>query len=297
LRSQVVNQGNEQGLLGLAFDPAYPDNGYFYVNYTGGGGDTHIVRYQVSDDRNRANPDTAVELLGYAQPYANHNGGGLAFGPDGYLYIGAGDGGSGGDPMGNGQSLNTLLGKILRIDVHGGEAYGTPADNPFVQQDGARPEIWDLGLRNPWRFSFDPVTGDLYIADVGQNQWEEINFEPAGSAGGVNYGWNRWEGMHPYQGDGEGTTMPVAEYSHGQGCSVTGGLVVRDPALPDWNGVYLYGDFCSGIVWGLVRTANDQWQNDRLYTLDANITAFGRDADGRVYLADRGGTIYRLQPN
>ncbi|MGA9531410.1 MAG: PQQ-dependent sugar dehydrogenase [Anaerolineales bacterium] len=297
IRSLVVNQGNEQGLLGLAFDPAYTDNGFFYINYTGAGGKTRVVRYQVSGDPNRADPDSASVLLGYDQPYQNHNGGGLAFGPDGYLYIGAGDGGSGGDPLGNGQSLGTPLGKILRIDVHAGELYATPADNPFIGQDGARPEIWDYGLRNPWRFTFDRATGDLYIADVGQNQWEEINFEAAGSGGGVNYGWNRWEGMHAYQGDGEGTTLPVAEYSHSQGCSVTGGVVLRDPALPAWNGVYLYADYCSGAIWGLVRDLNGEWLNDRLYTLDANITAFGTDANGSVFLADRGGTIYQLQPN
>jgi glucose/arabinose dehydrogenase len=295
IRNLVVNQGNEQGLLGLAFDPKYADNGLFYVNYTGAGGNTRIVRYGVSADPNLADPESSLVLLGYDQPYQNHNGGGLAFGPDGYLYIGAGDGGSGGDPLGNGQSLNTLLGKILRIDVHGDEPYAAPADNPFVSQQGARPEIWDYGLRNPWRFAFDSATGDLYIADVGQNQWEEINVEAAGS-GGVNYGWNRWEGMHAYQGDGEGTTLPVAEYSHDQGCSVTGGVVVRDPALPAWNGVYLYGDYCSGAVWGLLRDPSGQWLNDRLYTLDANITAFGTDANGSVFLADRSGTIYQLQP-
>jgi glucose/arabinose dehydrogenase len=296
IRQLVVNQGNEQGLLGLAFDPNYAETGAFFVNYTGAGGRTKIVRYQVSSDPNVADPESARPLLGYDQPYRNHNGGKLAFGPDGYLYISAGDGGSAGDPQGNGQRLDTLLGKILRIDVASSDFYAIPSDNPFVGQDGARGEIWDYGLRNPWRFAFDPATGDLYIADVGQNQWEEINFEPAGS-GGVNYGWNRWEATHPYQGDGDGTTMPVAEYSHAEGCSVTGGVVVHDPDLPDWNGVYLYGDYCSGALWGLVRDDGGQWQQARLFTLDANITAFGTGAGGKVYLADRGGTIYHLQPN
>lgn len=296
IRARVVDDALERGLLGLAFDPDYGQNGFFYVNYTGRGGHTRISRFQVSEDPNRADAGSEQIVLAYDQPFRNHNGGGLAFGPDGYLYVGVGDGGSAGDPQGNGQDLGTVLGSLLRIDVQADASYGIPANNPFLGREGARAEIWAYGLRNPWRFSFDPATGDLYIADVGQNQWEEINFEHADSPGGVNYGWNQYEGRHPFTGGGEGTTFPVAEYNHSLGCSVTGGVVVRDPALPQWQGTYLYGDYCSGNVWGLLRLAEGTWTSELLFSTDFQVSAFGADARGRVYIVDLNGGLHRLVP-
>lgn len=295
IRQRVENSGNEQGLLGLAFDPQYAENGLFYINYTGAGGDTRIASFRVSSDPNLADPGSEQVLLSYGQPFRNHNGGGLAFGPDGYLYVGSGDGGSAGDPQGNGQRLDTLLGKVLRLAVSAGE-YAIPPDNPFVNQAGARPEIWAYGLRNPWRLAFDGLTGGLYIADVGQNAWEEVNHQPANLAGGVNYGWNLLEGSQAYAGGGQDTTLPVAEYSHQNGCSVTGGVVMRDPGLPDWNGVYLYGDYCSGLIWGLLPATDGGWHNGLLFDTDFLLTGLGVGADGRVYLAHRDGEIYRLSP-
>jgi len=295
IRRQVGLEGNEQGLLGLAFHPHFAENGRLYVNYTDLDGDTIVARFSTSPESGRADPDSEAVLLKIDQPYANHNGGGLAFGPDGYLYIGTGDGGSGGDPLGNGQSLNTLLGKLLRLDVEGAEPYGIPSDNPFAGSGEVYPEIWAFGLRNPWRFTFDPASGDLYIGDVGQGSWEEINFQPSVSSGGENYGWSVREGLHPYAGDPvAGMVDPIAEYGHDQGCSVTGGVVVRDPALPEWNGVYLYGDYCSGRVWGLLPGEAATWQNQLLFDTDFNITAFGQDASGAVYLLDQRGGVYRL---
>jgi len=295
--SDRVNDGaNEQGLLGLAFHPDYGANGRFFVNYTDARGDTVIARYQMGDDPNRVDPNSEVVLLQIDQPYANHNGGGMAFGPDGYLYVAAGDGGSAGDPQGNGQRVDTLLGKILRLDVDRGEPYAIPAGNPFAA-GGGRGEIWAYGLRNPWRFSFDRLTGDLYIGDVGQNTWEEIDFQPAVQPGGVNYGWNVREGLHPYAGgEAAGLTDPIAEYSHSLGCSVTGGVVVRSPSLPAWQGVYLFGDYCSGSIWGLVRDVASMWQSAALFESGLTISAFGQDRDGEVYLADHNGAVYRLEP-
>lgn len=295
--SQVNNEGNEQGLLGLAFHPRYRENGYFYINYTDLNGDTVIARFQVSpDDPNRADPASETRLLHIPQPYANHNGGGMEFGPDGYLYLGLGDGGAAGDPLNNGQSLNSLLGKLLRIDVDQGELYAVPADNPFAN-GGGLPEIWAYGLRNPWRFSFDRLTGDLYIGDVGQNQWEEIDYLPANAPGGANFGWNYFEGSHPYQGALPPTQVviaPVAEYSHAEGCSVTGGVVYRGARLPDWQGVYLYGDYCTGRVWGLLRNAEGDWMHTVLFDNVGRITSFGEDEQGEIYLVDRMGLIYTL---
>ncbi|MFP3852809.1 MAG: PQQ-dependent sugar dehydrogenase [Anaerolineales bacterium] len=296
IRDRVVDSGLEQGLLGMAFHPDFSDNGYFYINYTGSGGNTRISRFSLSGNPNVADPDSEQVLITIQQPFANHNGGGLAFGPDGYLYIGTGDGGSAGDPQGNAQSLDTLLGKLLRINVDGDDGYAIPADNPFAESAEARSEIWDYGLRNPWRFDFDPQTGDLYIADVGQNQWEEVNFEPAGSSGGLNYGWDLYEASHPFEGDGANTVMPVAEYSHEFGCSITGGVVVRSPSLPDWNGVYLYADYCSGNLWGLIQDDSGQWQSELLQQTDFRPSAFGTDANGEVYLLDHDGGLYRLTP-
>jgi glucose/arabinose dehydrogenase len=288
---------SERGLLGLAFHPHFAQNGYFYINYTDLNGNTVIARYTASPGADQADPQSEVRLLQVKQPYANHNGGMLAFGPDGYLYIGLGDGGSAGDPQGNGQSLETLLGKILRIDVDQGEPYAIPPDNPFVS-GGGKPEIWAYGLRNPWRFSFDSLKDDLYVGDVGQNLWEEVDFLPAGSPGGTNFGWNYREGLHPYQStppDGLKLTEPVAEYGHDVGCSITGGVVYRGMNLPEWQGVYLYGDYCSGNVWGLLRTSDGSWQTQLLFSTGYAISSFGVDEVGEVYLLDiRQGDVYRL---
>lgn len=296
IQARVGSQSEEQGLLGLAFHPRYVENGLFFVNYTDLNGDTVIARFVISaSDPNRADPAGEVQLLHIEQPFANHNGGQLAFGPDGYLYIGMGDGGSGGDPIGNGQSLDTLLGKLLRIDVDRGEGYAIPPDNPFAR-GGGLPEIWAYGLRNPWRFSFDRQTGDLYIGDVGQDKWEEIDFLPAGGSGGANYGWNYYEGSHPFKGQPPVSAkfvLPVVEYPHGglfagqmRGCSVTGGIVYRGAALTGWQGVYLFGDFCNGNVFGLIPTGADSWQAGILFDSGAAISAFGMDEAGEVYLAD-----------
>lgn len=292
ITGRVRSTGNEQGLLGLAFHPNFKDNPYFYVNYTDNNGDTVIARFQAAG--NTADPNSEKILLQVDQPFANHNGGEMIFGPDGYLYLGLGDGGSQGDPNGNGQNKDVLLAKILRIDVDRGDPYAIPNDNPFVN-GGGRPEVWAYGLRNPWRFSFDRATGDLYIADVGQDTWEEINVA-APNAPGLNYGWKFYEGLHPYAGQppaGISITMPVAEYSHAEGgCAVTGGYVYRG-AMPEWQGIYLYGDFCSGKVWGLIRSQGG-WQSQILFETGFNITSFGQDPSGEIYLADRGGAIYRL---
>jgi glucose/arabinose dehydrogenase len=297
IRQRVGSDGSERGLLGLAFHPQYAQNGYFYINYTDLSGNTVIARYQVSsDDPNRAQADSEIRLLQVTQPFANHNGGEVTFGPDGFLYLGLGDGGSGGDPYGNGQSLGTLLGKILRLDVNNGDPYSIPASNPFAN-GGGLPEIWAYGLRNPWRFSFDHLTGDLYIGDVGQNSWEEIDFLPAGSPGGTNFGWNIMEGFHPYQGSapaGGDLTPPVVEYGHDMGCSVTGGVVYRGERLPGWQGVYLFGDYCSGNVWGLLRDPQGNWQSRLLFETPARITSFGEDESGEVYMVDYGGRVYTL---
>lgn len=290
ISERVGSGGNEQGLLGLAFHPRYTENGHFFVNYTDRDGDTVIARFRVSADPNFADPTSESVLLRVGQPYGNHNGGVLAFGRDGTLYAGLGDGGSAGDPQGNGQKLDTLLGKILRIDVDSAEPYAIPSDNPFGN------EIWAYGLRNPWRMSFDSLTGDLYIGDVGQGDWEEIDFISAGSAGGANFGWDYFEGTHPFEGtppSGAQFVPPIAEYDHGQGCSVTGGYVYRG-AMPEWNGIYLYGDYCSGNIWGLIRSG-DGWQ-DQLLFAEGRITSFGQDDAGEVYLILDGGDILRLAP-
>ena len=296
IQQQVGSRGNEQGLLGLAFHPDYSQNGLFYVNYTDLNGDTVIARFSASgDDANRADAGSEQQLMFVRQPYPNHNGGSMVFGPDGYLYLGLGDGGSGGDPLGNGQSLHNDLGKILRIDVDNGEPYAIPPDNPYAGE--STPEIWAYGLRNPWRFSFDRLTGDLYVADVGQDRWEEVNFLPAGSPPGVNFGWNYREGLHPYTGTPDNIEVvdPVAEYKHGEDCSVTGGYVYRGEELPAMKGIYLYGDYCSGKIWGLFRDADGAWQNQVLFATGLNISSFGEDAAGELYLVDLGGGVYRLK--
>jgi glucose/arabinose dehydrogenase len=289
----------EQGLLGLAFAPDYATSGRFYINYTDTNGNTVVARYSVSsDDPNAANPASAVTILTQDQPYDNHNGGQLAFGADGYLYIGFGDGGAGGDPENRAQNLGTWLGKILRIDVSG-DSYTVPDDNPFVGTEGALPEIWAYGLRNPWRFSFDTATNALYIGDVGQRDWEEIDFQLANSAGGENYGWRPLEGTHPYNDEPapENAVMPVAEYSHGEGVSVSGGYVYRGTLLPNLVGVYFYGDFGSGTIWSLYRDAAGTWQNTVFKQNTGNaISSFGQDEDGELYVVNYSGTILRFEP-
>jgi glucose/arabinose dehydrogenase len=300
ITGRVGSNGNEQGLLGIAFHPRFFENGYFYVNYTDGNGDTSISRFTASGDS--ADPASEKRLIHVPQPFANHNGGAMKFGPDGYLYIGLGDGGSQGDPYGNAQSGNTLLGKILRIDVDNGDPYAIPPDNPFAGSGEVYQEIWAYGLRNPWRFSFDQVTGDLWIGDVGQNSWEEIDRVPSGAPGGANFGWNKMEGTHPFEGSNlPDYVAPVAEYSHASGCSVTGGYVYSGSSLPEWQGVYFYGDYCSGIIWGLAGASSDMVpvsagapQPVQLFQTNFRITTFGIDAAGELYLADRSGGIYQL---
>jgi hypothetical protein len=301
LRGQV-STGNEQGLLSLAFHPDYASNGRFFVNLTDPAGDTRIVEYQVSGDPGRADPGSARLVLTIDQPFSNHNGGLALFGPDGMLWIGTGDGGSGGDPQGNGQNPGTLLGKLLRIDVDGAQPYAVPADNPFAGTAGARPEVWAFGLRNPWRFSFDRETGDLFIGDVGQNRIEEVN-AVRGAGEGRNYGWNVMEGtrcFEPSEGcDEEGLTLPVVEYDHGDGCSVTGGAVYRGSAVPDLVGVYLYSDYCSGFVRSFRfdgSGAADERRWPELEPPDNEVVSFGEDADGEVYLLTAGGAVHRIVP-
>lgn len=286
---RVNDEGNEMGLLGLAFHPDYEQNGFFYVNYTGDGGDTRISRFQASG--NIADPNSEKVLLIINQPYQNHNGGALAFGPDSYLYAGLGDGGLAGDPHKNGQNTTSLLGKILRLDVNNGDAYAIPSDNPFEN------EVWAYGLRNPWRVSFDRSTGDLWIGDVGQNQWEEIDYLPAGSPGGANFGWSNMEGYHGYDGLAQpDMLLPVAEYSHTEGgCSVTGGYVYRG-AMAEWQGIYLFGDYCRGTVWGLI-LSNGQWQSQVMFETGVTITTFGQDESGEIYFASDNGNLYHLTPS
>ena len=299
IRDRVGTRGFERGLLGLAFHPDYERNGFLYVNYTDGRGRTVVERYTVSaNDPNRADPNTAKLIIRIDQPFANHNGGMIAFGPDGYLYIGTGDGGGAGDPIKAGQDRNTLLGKILRIDVNNGNPYAIPADNPFVNGGGA-PEIWSYGWRNPWRFSFDRATGDFYAGDVGQNAWEEISYEKAGSPGGLNYGWNTMEGTHCFAPrtncNRDGLVLPIAEYDHGEGISVTGGYVYRGEAFPNMVGYYFFADFGSSNVWALKQGNAGVWQMTKIMNAQFAVSSFGEDEAGELYLTDFGrGQIYRL---
>lgn len=308
--------GNEQGLLGIALDPNFPQNPFLYVNLTVAGGTTEIRRYTLArGNSNAANPQSMVVLLSYAQPFSNHNGGWLGFGPDHYLYISTGDGGSGFDPGNRAQSLNTLLGKMLRLDVRGTDGatglYGIPPDNPFATVGGARPEIWAYGLRNPWRCSFDRATGDLYIADVGQNEIEEVNFQPASSPGGENYGWRMMEGTRcsdntQFAGnppcDDPSLVPPIHEYTHAVGISVTGGYVYRGRALGGLQGTYFFADYGSARIWsfrydGLALTdfAERTAEIDPAPRRLGLISSFGEDEDGELYLLDlNDGEVYRL---
>lgn len=298
LTDRVGPNASEQGLLGIALDPDFAASGVFYLNYTDQSGNSVISRFRRSPDGQSGDPGSEQVLLYVEQPYGNHNGGGLEFGPDGYLYIGLGDGGSGGDPQNLAQNVNTLLGKMLRIEVRGLDSYMIPADNPFAA-GGGRQEIWATGLRNPWRYSFDRLTGDLFIADVGQNKFEEVNFLASGSPPGVNFGWPFREAAEPFKGSppsGVDLLDPVIQYGRADGCSVTGGYVYRGQSLPEWYGIYLFGDYCTGSVWGLLRDTNGAWQMQRLFQQPASISSFGQDSAGELYLLDHaGGGLYRLE--
>jgi glucose/arabinose dehydrogenase len=302
--SREIVSGGEQGLLGLAFAPDYATSRRFYVHYTDRSGDTRIVEYRVRDAGDDvADAGSARVVLRQGQPEPNHNGGQITFGPDGLLYIGLGDGGGGNDqhgPIGNAQNLGTILGKILRINPResGGRPYSIPSSNPFVRRQGARGEVYSWGLRNPWRFSFDRRTGDLVIGDVGQNEIEEVSFVRRGRGRGANFGWRPFEGRRRAQ-SGErapGHIPPVLELRHGDGyCSVTGGYIVRDPSLPALRGQYVYGDFCDGRI-RAARLANGRAGNDRALRLPkvGNISSFGEDGRGRVYVTSLDGAVYRL---
>lgn len=299
-----VSTGGEQGLLGMAFDPSYTSSGRFIVHYTDVNGNTTVSAFHVSAaSPDQADPASEAMLLTVPQPFDNHNGGQILFGPDGMLYLGLGDGGSENDPDGRGQSLTDLLGDIVRVDVADGAGYTVPADNPFVGRTDARPEIWSYGLRNPWRFSFDPATGDLYIADVGQDQWEEVDVAPAaqGAGRGANFGWNVMEGMHCFGGvscDPSLYTLPVLEYSHKEGCSITGGYVYRGAAIPDLQGHYFYSDFCQGWVRSF-RLQNGQAVDQVQWPTLApggSVTSFGVDGGGELYIMNSGGQVFRIVP-
>ena len=290
-----VRSGGEQGLLSVAFHPDYRTNGYFYVNFTDRSGDTRVERFKVSANPDVADPASSKLVIGIDQPYANHNGGLVMFGPDGMLYVGMGDGGSGGDPHGNGQNRNALLGKILRLDVSS-EPYGIPVGNP---RTGGRAEIWAIGMRNPWRFAFDRQTGLLYVADVGQNDIEEIDVESA-TEPGLNYGWNIMEGDHCYRSsscDREGLVMPKVTYNHSGGaCSVTGGFVYRGRRIPSLAGHYFYSDYCAGwlrsfrMMNGAVTDRRDWKTSENL----GHVVSFGEDSSGELYILTEGGKVLRI---
>lgn len=296
LRDAVATGGSEQGLLSIAFHPDYPDRAEVYAGFTRSNDDSVVARFDVSDGK--AVADSREDLLIVTQPYSNHNGGLVAFGPDDYLYVALGDGGLRDDAFNNGQNCLTLLGTILRIDVDTEQGYEVPDDNPFVD-DHCADEIWAWGLRNPWRFSFDAETGDLYIADVGQNAWEEVNFQPADSEGGENYGWPIWEGTHENERR-PGVTLddpvfPVAEYPLDGNCSVTGGYVYRGDSFPGLVGLYVFGDYCSGKIWGL-RNVDGQWRMSEVLDTDRSISSFGVDEAGEIYVVDHGGVVLRVDP-
>jgi glucose/arabinose dehydrogenase len=311
ISSRVGNTG-EAGLLSVAFPPGYANKGYFFVYYNhkddiakpepmdaghNEGKDTVIARFKLTTDPDRADPNSEERILVRNQPYTNHNGGLIAFGPDGYLYVGLGDGGNGGDPQNQAQNLFSILGKILRIKVGVNGTYTIPPTNPFYESANARGEIWDYGLRNPWRWSFDRLTGDLFIGDVGQGDYEEVNFEPPARAGGVNYGWRCKEGLHNFNNTPPcaGTlTPPIVEYSHSVGNAVTGGYVYRGTAANSLSGQYFYGDFSTGKLWSLTR-AGDGW-GEPVLELETGygISSFGEDQAGELYLVDFDGAVYQL---
>ncbi len=299
IREVVLREGNEEGLLGLAFHPSFKQNGEFFVYYSTRPRSSVISRFKVSKSNpNRADRQSEEKLLQIDQPYENHNGGSLRFGPDGYLYIGLGDGGLRDDPHNHGQNLATLLGSILRIDVDRRDAglpYAVPKDNPFVGRSDARGEIWAYGFRNVWRLAFDPKTGQLWAGDVGQDRFEEINLIKRGG----NYGWNIREGMHDFQpptaARPQSLIDPVVEYSRGEGQSVTGGLVYRGPTLTNYDGAYFYGDYLSGNVWALRFEQGKLLENRQVARTDLEIAAFGEDQHYEMYLCAFDGFIYRLR--
>jgi glucose/arabinose dehydrogenase len=301
IRSLVLSSG-ERGLLSVAFHPHYRDNGFFFVYYTNRNGDNNVARYKVSSDPDRADPASGTILLTISHPnFANHNGGQLQFGPDGYLYIGTGDGGGAGDPNNHAQDLTQLLGKLLRIDVDNGTPYAIPPSNPFAQRAGARGEIWAYGLRNPWRFSFDRDTGDLWIGDVGQDSYEEVDFQLATSIGGENYGWRRMEGSHCFNPATNcadpSFTMPILEYPHLSGaCSISGGYRYRGTQIAPLRGAYLYGDYCTGTIWSATQSGT-AWIAKTLFATIIRISSFGEDALGELYLLDVAkGVVYKIVP-
>jgi glucose/arabinose dehydrogenase len=292
--SGQISLGGEQGLLGVEFSP---DGRYLYVNFTDLRGNTHVTEFKMASERARAR--TERDILVVDQPYSNHNGGHLAFGPDGFLYIGLGDGGSAGDSLGNAQSLGTLLGKMLRIDPRpeAGRGYSIPEDNPFLGDTDARPEIWSYGFRNPWRYSFDRETGDLWIADVGQAAREEIDFQPASSGGGENYGWNHFEGTVPFAGgDLPDAVRPILDYGRDQGATVIGGYVYRGSDIPGLQGAYVYGDFFNPSLRAFLREGRRAVARTELGVQVPNLSAFGEDLEGELYALSLSGPIYRLAP-
>lgn len=312
--SIVTSTGNERGLLGLAFHPDYQSNRYFYVSYNDNSGTSVLARYTASNDPDSAIATSRFNILTQTQPFENHNGGCIHFGPDGYLYFGFGDGGSGNDPQGNAQNTNTMLGKMIRIDVDSTEPplnYAIPDDNPFVGVPGYREEIWALGLRNPWRWSFDRLTGDMYIADVGQNAWEEVNVVAASDTGGRNYGWRCMEaytctGLSGCTCNAPNLTRPVTAFDHGLGCSVTGGYVYRGCAIPSLYGTYFYGDYCSDQIWSFNWDGANGTTDSTNWTVAfdpplgnvENISSFGEDAYGELYICDlNGGEVFKVIPN
>jgi glucose/arabinose dehydrogenase len=289
----LVSGGSEQGLLSLAFEPARPER--FYINYTFKDGSTVVARYRVSDNPNIADGASGEILLTLPQPAANHNGGHLLFAPDGYLWIGTGDGGAANDRFENGQNTNSLLGAMLRIDVSGERGYTIPPDNPFVGGGGA-PEIWAFGLRNPWRYSFDRLTGDLWIADVGQNEWEEVH-RAASNLAGLNYGWPILEGNHCFREQNcsaEELVRPITEYNHNFGCSITGGYVYRGQDFPALQGGYFFADYCSGTLWAIAADSNSLTEPTIVLESGIQISSFGEDEGGELYLTAFDGKLYRL---
>ncbi|MGW6735883.1 PQQ-dependent sugar dehydrogenase [Streptomyces sp. NPDC055013] len=284
----------ERGLLGIAFDKTFA---HFYISFTNLEGTSTVDEFAVRNGK--IQPQTRRTVITQTQPYANHNGGDIKIGPDGYLYIALGDGGSGGDPHGNGQNLGTLLGKLLRIDPRGGKPYAIPSDNPFVNDPNAKDEIWAYGLRNPWRFSFDSGTGDLFIGDVGQNDWEEIDWAPAGSKGGENYGWSQMEGTHPFRGGTEPANHvpPVHEYDRANfGCSVTGGYVYRGKAIPALKGQYVYSDYCDGTVRSLQLKNGKVTAVHDLGVNGGEVISFAQGGKGELYVLAIGGSVSRIDP-
>jgi glucose/arabinose dehydrogenase len=297
IRSRV-SSGGERGLLSMAFHPNYRMNGYFFVDFTDSNGDTRVERFKVSANPDIADPQSAKLILAIDQPFSNHNGGLVMFGPDGMLYVGMGDGGSGGDPHRNGQSTQVLLGKLLRLDVDKGDPYAIPPDNPYANGSGGRPEIWAIGLRNPWRYAFDAPSGLLYIADVGQNELEEIDVISATRAG-VNYGWSIMEADQCYNSSScnkDGLELPKLTYKHlGSACSVTGGFVYRGTKIPSLAGHYFYSDYCAGGLRSFKyedgsATKQTEWKIDNI----GHVVSFGVDSSGEMYIISEGGKIYRL---